>query len=558
MNKKDENRFGQGKQRLLSSISGRLTKYGSLTVLGMLAAVTPHNAHALNLYTGNDGLTINLDTTAEYSNIIRVNSPSAILEGPTNANGNDGDSDFQHGLVDNTFDVLPVFDLKWGSYGVHVSGEAFLDTPYLGTNQNDQAGTFNPFSTVNNQHFTSATRNVNGENATLLDAFAYGSGSFGANDSQELSVKVGRQTLLWGQTLFFTGNGIAAGQAPLDILKAEPLPNAEAQQLFLPFGQVVLTYQPNQILTLQGYYQFEWEHDSFEGVGSYFNSSDLLDKGGQRLVLGGGEFLYRVKSLTPPIQNGQFGLSAQLTLGNYDLGFYGLRYDSKAPELYTSGPQPGGGPGNVGSYYLVYPRDIQIYGASLSTTVGPINVAGEISGRRNMPLVSGLATVTVFPGSANAGAQYAVGSTIAAQTSAIYVSPGIPFDPGGVSVDSEFAMNHVLSLDSGKSLLTPGRDNTAGEFEVVVTPTYYFNWLRNTEVEFPIGLTYGLFGKSEIDGTENHGYGTASFGVTAVYRVTWTAGLTYNDYFGTPNPNLQGDASLEDRGYVSFNIEHTF
>jgi hypothetical protein len=48
---------------------------------------------------------------------------------------------------------------------------------------------------------------------------------------------------------------------------------------------------------------------------------------------------------------------------------------------------PNGQANNVGSYWLVYPRDIQIYGASISTDIGPANVAGEISGRRNMNLV---------------------------------------------------------------------------------------------------------------------------------------------------------------------------
>jgi hypothetical protein len=527
---------------------------------GLLTLVGSQQAQAFNMYTGTYGdqsLVINLDATVEYSNIFRVNSPSAVLVGPTDANSNDGDSNFRHGLVDNTFDILPVFDIKWGNYGVHFSGEAFLDTPYLGTNQNNQPGTFNPYTTVNSQHFTSATRNVNGENAILLDAFVYGSKYFGADQNQELTVKVGRQTLLWGQSLFFTGNGIAAGQAPVDIIKANSLPNAEAQQVFLPVGQVVVTYQPNQIVTLQAYYQFEWQHYTFEGAGSYFSSSDIFDKGGQRLIVGPDLYLYRVKDLTPPIDNGQFGASVQFTLGNYDLGFYGLRFDAKIPEIYSSAPQPTAGPGNVGSYYLVYPRDIQLYGSSLSTTVGPVNVGGEISGRRNMPLVSGAAGVAQYPGSANAGALYAVGSTLAAQASAIYISPALSFDPGGVTMDGEFEFNHVLSVDSGRALLATGRNASAGAFEALVTPAY-FDVFPNTELQFPIGMTYYLFGRSEIDGTMNHGYGVFNVGVTATYRTAWTAGVTYNDYIGAPNPTLEGTASIVDRGYVSFNMEHTF
>jgi hypothetical protein len=526
------------------------------TSAGALLAL-PSHARAMSLYNeplGVNNLEINLDATAEYSVFERVNAPSATLM--NFANGNEGDQDFQHGIVSNEFDILPVFDMKYGAYGVHVSGEAYLNTVYLGKNQNGSPETFNPFTPASNQDFTSATRNINGENSKWLDAFAYGSQYFGAGGQQEITLKVGRQTLLWGQSLFFASNGIAGGQAPFDIIKAESLPNAQTQQFILPVGQVVLTYQPNETLTFQAYYQFEWARDTFPGVGSYFSNGivgDAFDKGGQRLIAGPGLYLYRTHDINPPAQNGQFGASIQATLGNYDVGLYALRFDSKVPELYVGPPLPGQGPGNVGSYSVVYPRDIQLYGAALSTTVGDVNVGGEISDRRNMPLDSG-AAFTTYPGAANNGALYAVGNTMAAQVSAIYVSPGIPFDPGGVSFAGEFAMNHVLSVTANKAELYPFRDNTAGAGEFVITPTYY-ELLPNTEFQFPIGLTYDIFGRSKIDSTMNRGTGAFSAGITAVYRVTWTAGLTYKDYFGRPDPVINSNA---DRGYVSFNIEHTF
>ncbi len=544
-------RGGLHKRGLLAGVPTRVIWLGGLALLGYAGAADP--ALAFNAYTGefaNNLLTINLDTTLEYSTFYRVNDPSDVLL--SDENGDEGDRDFRHGFVDNTFDALPVLDIKDGSYGAHVSGEFYLDTSYLDKNQNNSPATFNPISPASNRDFTSATRNVNGENAVLLDAFVYGSHYIG-NTNQDVSFKFGRQTLIWGQSLFFAGNGIAAGQAPLDIIKAESLPNAEAQQIFLPVGQAVLTYQPNQIVTIQGYYQFEWEPDTFQGVGAYFSSSDVLDKGGQRL-LAGAFSIYRIKDQRPPIDNGQFGLSTQLTLGNYDLGFYALRFDAKAPELYVTGAQPNQPATSAGSYYLVYPRDIQIFGAALSSTVGPVNVAGEISGRRNMPLDSGAAETGSIAGPANSGALYAKGSTMAAQASAVYVSPGIPLDPGGVTIDGEIAFNHVISVDSGRAELTPGRQASAAAFEAVATPAY-FEVFPNTELEFPIGLTYDLLGRSEVDSTMNHGTGSVTAGITAVYRTTWSAGLVYDDFFGKADPTLN---PLADRGYVSFNIQHTF
>jgi hypothetical protein len=245
-------------------------------------------------------------------------------------------------------------------------------------------------------------------------------------------------------------------------------------------------------------------------------------------------------------------------LGNYDVGLYALRYDSKAPELTdTPGqdylePTPGGV--FVGTYRLVYPRDIQLYGASVSTTIGDANVAGEISGRRNMPLVNGFTTVPEGTPQGNAGAYYAVGSTVAAQASVLYISPGVPLDPGGVSVTGEAEMDHVISVDKNKAELAPGRQATAGAFEVILQPTYY-DVLPSLEIDFPIGITYNFLGNSEMDQSIQHGTGSFTFGVKATYQTTWIATLTYKDYLGKPNTSYNG---LADRGYLSLQLQHSF
>ena len=502
------------KRRLMETVKRTWPKkyFHVATAAGLVVAGAPA-ANALNLYDGSqygNQVEINLNTTLSYTGFYRVNDPSAVLAGPTNANGNDGDFNFRHGITGNQFEALPVFDVRDGDFGLHVSGEFYINTSYLGTNQNDQPGTVNPFSIAKNTDFTSATRNVNGENARLLDAFAFGKHTFA--DDQSISLKVGHQTLLWGQSLFFTNNGLAAGQAPIDVITAEDLANPQSQQVFLPVGQAVVTYQPARGINIQGYYQFEWQPDNLQGVGSYFSTTDILDKGGQGSILAivpsfGTIYAYRAPDLRPPSQNGQFGASVQATLGQWDLGLYGLRYDPKSPEVYTflqprflAGPSAGNklSPGifQAGNYQLVYPRDIQIYGASFSTNLGAANVAGEVSGRRNMPLVSGagpdgvdgLVAPTGTFANASTAPLYAVGSTFAAQASTV-------------------------------------------AFEVVATPTYY-DVLSNFVLTFPIGIEYNVLGRSEIDTTMQHSTGNFTFGVTGTYESNWIAGLTYKDYLG--------------------------
>jgi hypothetical protein len=526
-------------------------------------------AHALNLYNGSEygnNLEITLNITASYSGFLRVNSPSAILAGPGNANGNDGDSNLQHGIVGNIFEALPVLDIKDGTFGMHFSGEYFINTTYLGTTQNDQPGTLNPV-VPKADDFASETRQANGNNGRLLDAFVYDSFTFAGD--QVVTLKAGQQTLFWGQSLYFGQNGISGGQAPIDVVSAEDLVNAQSQQIFLPVGQIVATYQPDTTWTFQGYYQYQWEPDSLQGVGSYFSTSDLVGPGGQRIVAVNGTtptngyYFYNTKALTPPSQNGQFGLSVQAQVGNYDLGLYGLRFDAKQPTVYeTLGPydltKPTGA--SIGSYRLVYPRDIQLYGASASTTLGTTNVASELSTRRNDPLVGAAGPINYGdnPGGANNDALYPVGNTLTFLTSAIYGSPALSFDPGGITVTGEVEYVQLLSVTANESELTPGRSPAAAAFDVEVEPAYFNVW-PNVELQFPVSLTYDFAGNSEVDGSMNHGTGEFTAGVVATYKQNWDGSLSYVDFLGRPGLSGVPSASQEaDRGYITLNLQHTF
>jgi hypothetical protein len=322
-------------------------------------------------------------------------------------------------------------------------------------------------------------------------------------------------------------------------------------------------------LTFQGYYQFEWEHDYFQGAGAYFNSADYLDRGGQSLIAGsepgvGNEYFFRNKDLTPPSQNGQFGISVQGEFRQLDLGLFLERFDSKAPEVYAYSGQGGIYPFStnvasglhVGQYQVVYPRDIWLEGTSFSTNVGASNVGGEVSFRQHMPLVAaGLgASTPENPGNANGDPLYPVGTTMNAQVSMLYSSPGIPLDPGGVSFDGEAVLNHVISVTQNKDLLAPGLQATAAAFQIVVTPTYY-NVLPNLMITFPIGLTYDFLGRSEVDSSIYHGNGVFNIGITGTYKETWIASLTYQDYLGRPDPSYN---ALADRGYISLNLQKSF
>jgi hypothetical protein len=526
-------------------------------------------ALALPLYDGagaGNNLEISLDTTISFSSFYRVNKPSAVLLSTANQNESEGDLNFQHGFVGNVAEILPVLDIKDGDIGAHFSGEFFVNTSYLDKNTNDQPGTINSFTITNNRDFASQTRQSNGLNGKMLDAFAYDTFRFGAEQDQTLTIKAGQQTLLWGQSLFFGANGISGGQAPIDVISAQDLVNPQSQQIYEPVGQIVVTYQPDNTYTLQAYYQYEWMPDSLQGVGSYFSTSDVTGPGAQRLLALSVPFLgnldyYNTKALTPPSQNGQFGLSAQAQYGNFDIGLFGLRFDAKTPVVNIGTTNLSLTPYGIslGNYNLIYPRDIQLYGASVSTTIGATNVAGEISGRRNMPLVTGGVEQTAAnPGNANSDPLYPVGDTITGLASFIYSSPALRFDPGGVTLLGEVEYLDVIAVTANKAELSPGRSSAASAFDVEVEPTYY-DVLPNLELQFPVSLLYDYAGNSEMDSSVNHGTGTFSAGITATYRQTWIASLNYVDYLGRPGLSLEPNVSENaDRGYITLNLQHTF
>jgi hypothetical protein len=542
----------------------------ALLAATVLSGTFPVAASAFSLYNGQEygnNLQISLSTTLSYSGFLRVHSPSAVLTNPaTMGNSNEGDINLQHGIVGNVFEALPVLDIKDGDYGAHFSGEYFINTTYLGTNQNDQPDSINSFTIPKNDDYASQTRTANGMNGRMLDAFVYGTQRFGAEQNQSVTLKLGQQTLLWGQSLFFGGNGIDGGQAPIDVVQAQTLVNPQSQQIYLPVGQIVATYQPNDVYTLQAYYQYQWEPDSLEGVGSYFSTTDLVGPGGQRLIAGsvpglGNLYFFNTKALTPPSQNGQFGASVQAQYGNYDVGLFGLRYDAKAPvvDLTETGFSVTPEGAKIGNYKVIYPRDIQLYGASLGTTIGATNISGEISTRHNMPLVvPDVISTPENPGNANSDPLYAIGNTLSALTSFIYVSPALKFDPGGVTLLGEVEYVDVLSVTKNKDTLAPGRSKAASAFDVEAVPTYY-NVLPHLVLSFPVSLLYNYAGNSEMDSTMNHGTGEITAGVSAAYKVSWIAALNYVTFFGNPAASLTPEAAQNvDRGYITLNLQHTF
>jgi hypothetical protein len=488
------------------------------------------------------GFDVRWDNTFRYSVGVRLQPPSAIiLDYP---NSGDGDRAFAPGLMTNRLDLLSVLDLSKDDFGAQISVAAWYDTVYNTRNDDKSPATTNAAS-VPAGKFVNATSAIDGRYAEFADSFVYANFAL---DGMPVSFRLGRQTLLWGESLFFSNNGIAAAQAPVDYVKSTSTPQTYSKNTFLPVNQISLTLQPSHDISLAAYYQLEWRGDRLPGVGSYFSTTDVQGPGAERAFAQPGIILPHIADRSPP-GDGQYGVSIHAAVDEVDLGFYVLRFDSKYPVLKIL-PDQAGAPA---AFQSVYPAGVDLYGASFSSYLGESNIAGEFSIRRNMPLVSVSPLSLYTPSAVRAVGYpgYAEGNTLHGQISGLTTLPPSPFwDSADLS--GEIAANDLLNVTAGRAALQSGRGNFAASVRGVFQP-HYFEVLPNLDISPLVSLGLNFAGNSSTDYTQNSGTGDFEIGVSATYLSVWKIDLTLSSFFGSPVRQ-----PLADRDFLLLGLERTF
>lgn len=544
-----------------------------LTVAAVWVLSAPA-AQAFQIDTGNPDLSLRWDNTLKYSSAWRAQDQSSKLNaGQVALNQDDGDHNFNKGLISNRLDIFSEMDVAFGEFGARLSGAAWYDTVYQKDNDNDNPARANQRSVAYDE-FTDDTRQLHGGNGELLDAFVYWNGELA---DRALSVRLGRHGLIWGESLFFGANGIAGGMAPVDVVKAISVPNTQFKEITRPVSQLSTTYQLTDDVSLGAFYQFEWDSTRLPASGSYFSSSDVIGDGAERLIVGAPFPPFLGGNADSPAaffhgkdkkarNSGQGGLQLKYTADSVDYGLYAIQYHDKTPKLYLkpSATGPNFSTGQIGDFYWVYPEDIRALGASFSTTVEEYSFAGEASLRWNMPLVSN--GVSIGPGveaDNNDHALYAVGRTAHVNLNTL-ASFGPSFLARESSLVGEIAWNRLLQVTKNKEALDPGATDDAVGLKVVFTPTYR-QVFAGVDISVPLGISYFPMGKSSVVSSfgPDHG-GDMNIGVSATYKETITAGLTYTHYYGPEDTTLDGlsnftyKQSLKDRDFLAFSVKTTF
>lgn len=540
-------------------------------LLGLQCGVAG-GALAAPIDTGVPDLKLRWDNTVKYSAAYRLQSASPVLTADVNLD--DGNRNFDKGIVSNRFDLLSELDVAYRQFGARLSGAAWYDTVYNRSNDNDAPATVNSAS-VGYNDFTDATRKLHGRRAELLDAFVFGKFDLGGSP---LTVRLGSHTVVYGESLFFGSNGIANAQGPVDIVKLVTVPGSQFKEILRPVNQVSGVLQLNPQVTLGAYYQLRWERSLIPGAGSYLSAADFVGDGAERFVVGaplvpgGGAAAFWNDRRLEGRNSGQGGVQLRWVPrgSEWEFGFYAARYHDKTPYLYLA---PGVGfdaaRGQVGTLHEVYHEGIRTYGASATTSVGQLNLAFEGSIRDNASLVSDPQVVDLAVADNRNAPAYAVGKTGHLQASAIYVLTKTPLWDAGAFL-GEVAWNRRLSIDKNPAALDPNTTRDAAALRFIFEPSY-FQVVPGLNLSVPIGLGWNFMGRSSSIFNWNGGSskgGDYSVGVKFNYQEVWQGGLSYTGFFGaadgfltppnSPTPVLSFKQVYKDRNFIALTLKRAF
>ncbi|MBB2494638.1 DUF1302 domain-containing protein [Aquipseudomonas ullengensis] len=505
--------------------------------------------------------------------------------------GDDGRLNFKKGeTFSKIFKGIHDLELKYGDTGVFVRGKYWYDFELK-----DEQRLLYDIDDHNRKEGAQSS------GSQILDAFIYHNYQVAELPG---SVRLGKQVVSWGESTFIFNSinsinpvDVAAFRRPGAEIKEGLIPvnmfymsqsltdNLSAEAFYqLEWDQSVLdncgTFFSVDVAA-------DGCTDRLAVLGSDFNGPGTpgyvyLGRAGDQDARDSGQYGVALRWFSPELNDTEFG-------------FYTMNYHSRTPILsYISGQgvygveNPATGEAYA-KYYLDYPEDIRLHGVSFSTNIGSTAVAGELSYRPNMPLQLNTTDLTlasiaqlgpVFtnspiftsghaqPGTGELLKGYVRKPVSQAQVTVTQFVDQVLFAER-LTLVGEVGYTHVSNL--GENELRFGR---APEFGSGVLPTNslctglgntanpdecnskgFFtetSWgyraraiLDYNDVFAGVNLKPNVSWSHDVDGygpTFNEGNKAVSLGLDAEYQNTYTASLSYTDYFGGEyNTNVDRD-----------------
>ncbi len=585
-----------------------LKKQGTIHVLSAVVLTMVGTVHAVDFRHGD--LHGSFDTTLSYGQTHRLQSRAAELVGIANGgsafsvNGDDGNLNYDTGLVSSTLKFTSDLELHYKNSGAFFRGTGFHDFA-----SNDSSDT-------ERIPFTDDAIELTGQDVKLLDAYLWSNFELG---SMPFSLRAGEQVLSWGESTFIQ-NGINTIN-PVDVSRLR-VPGSELREALLPVGIVSGSVGLTDSLNLEAYYQYDYERVLIDPPGSYFSTNDFVGNGGNFLVAAGAGLIPDYLPLGPggtfipatvfapgatatrapddrPEEGGQYGVAMRLysaTLNDTEFGFYHIKYHSRLPII--NGVVSPAGIGLAGAQYQIsFPEDIKLYGFSFNTQLGTTGwvVQGEYSFREDVPLQ--IDDVEILAATINAGIPsqvpgagflaFAPGKVVPGfirrNVSQVQMTASRVFGPM-LAADqfifvSEFAVSRIHNMPDKSILLLEGpgtnltgnpanqallghpfvedrdsyADATSWGYRMVGRLDYN-NVFNSFNLQPRVEWRHDVSGNSPGPGGNFiEGNKAVTLGIGASYQNAWQADLSYTGFFGAGSQNL-----IHDRDFLAFSVGYSF
>ncbi|HEC13510.1 MAG TPA: DUF1302 domain-containing protein [Acidiferrobacteraceae bacterium] len=572
-----------------------------LTTIAVAAVLlSPLTSQAIQFTSGE--LTGSFDTTVSTGIGWRIENRDPGLIGIANGgtalsvNGDDGNLNYDKGVFSSSLTISHELELNYRNFGAFVRGYYFYD---FENEDGDRARS--PLS--------SAAKERVGSDFRLLDAYV------SANldvQGKPLTIRVGNQVVSWGESTFIP-NGINIIN-PVDVARLRS-PGAALKEAFLPVPMVWGSLGVSENVTIEGFYQAKWEEIIIDPAGSYFSTNDIASRGGNTVYLGfgsvpdtlpvgsgvggpGGVAIPRAADRDPS-NSGQYGVALRWILpqlNDTELGFYYINYHSRLPLISaTSGTLTGlfgGDYASSANYFIEYPENIKLFGASFNMDLGNTGISfqGEIAHRRDQPLQVDdveLLFTALSPISAALGGLSQLGSvgfgteipgykrfnvTQVQATMTKLFGPMLGADQVVLLAEGAFTKVHGMpsrnelrfdgpgTSTSGTDIATLGgaqpatqRGGFADDFSMgyrVLARLDFNNAIGAVNLSPRIAFAHDVVGTTPLPlGNFVEDRKALSIGIGADYQNTWSGSLNYTRYFGGGNFNL-----IHDRDFISLNV----
>ena len=451
----------------------------------------------------------------------------------TQLNKNDANNNFDPGLASMVTKVTPELEITWqNTYGLQVSGTQFYDSVVM--NGGHDGGIMNPappsvdngftryadYSQYPNNgigsDFSEDGRRYGGDFGRMLDAYVWGNFNLG---EMPLNVRLGQQVINWGEAAFIQGGINTVNYFDLNSLR---LPGSEIKEALLPLDSLFFNLGLTMNLSMEAFYQFEWKNNFAAPAGTYWSTHDAFPGEGSDNVIIDGR-LVAARANAPGLENafanytqstygtsgsaypyeqtqvtvdrlpddeakdgGQFGLGFRYfaqQLNGTEFGLYYTRTHSRLPVVASRIDEPGAGlqtsvPAWIDNskYQMVYPEEVDMFGASFNTFIKGVSVAGEVAYRPNQPIIN------------------EVGDNL---LSSLAGAAGVYSQPGN---NRAAVTDHCVRAEKDGDCLPQGTDG-GGNYGALLQPgeTYYFY----DEVETYTGSLVNIFNLGPTWGTDD-------------------------------------------------------